>query len=95
MSLLRTSFELDESKFRCQVNISEGMDVEQLRDYWSMLTHIPLSQFIRGTVDKRPNKKKREGYKGVCVVLYHSLEVRRYLDALAQGILDEITDSSV
>lgn len=90
MSLLRKSFELDESKFRCQVNVSEGMDLEQLQDYWSKLTGIPQSQFIRGAIDKRPNKKEREGYKGVCVVIYHSLAVRRYLDALADGVIDEI-----
>lgn len=94
ITLLRKSFRLDESKFRCQVNISEGMDLDGLRKYWSRLTGIPLSQFIRGTIDSRSNKKKREGYKGVCVVIYHSFALRRYLDALAEGVLSEISSST-
>jgi len=94
MALLRRNFEIDERKFRCQVTTSLGMDEESLKRYWSDVTGIPLHQFIRGTVDKRPGKKHREGYKGVCVVYYHSLELRRYLDALAKGVIDEILDDS-
>lgn len=94
MTLLRKSFDLDESKFRCQINISAGMSANELESYWSNVTNVPLSQFIKGNVDKRPNKKTREGYKGVCVVVYHSVAIRRYLSALAKGVLDEIEDSS-
>jgi hypothetical protein len=90
MALLRRNFEIDESKFRCQLTISVGMDEVGLKQYWSDITGIPLKQFIRGTIDKRDRKKQREGYKGVCVVHYYSLELRRYLDALAQGVIDEI-----
>lgn len=93
MSLLRNSFDLDESKFRCQINISDGMLGQELEPYWSQITKIPLSQFIKSSVDKRPNKKIRDGYKGVCVVVYHSVAIRRYLEALAQGVLDQIADS--
>ncbi|HZQ08456.1 MAG TPA: hypothetical protein VFD70_17875 [Anaerolineae bacterium] len=90
VKLLRKSFDIDESKFRCQINISEGMDEDSLRRFWSKVTGIPLSQFIKGTVDRRPNKKRKEGYKGVCVVLYYSMYVRRYLDSLAAEVLEEI-----
>ncbi len=92
MALLRRDFAIDESKFRCQLTISEGMDEGILRRYWSGVTGIPTEQFIRGTVDRRPSKRQRQGYKGVCVVHYYSLSIRRFLDALAKGVIDELLE---
>ena len=95
LALLRQTFDIDESKFRCQLAISEGMDEATLRDYWSEITGIPLSQFIKGSVRQDSGGRKREGYKGVCIILYHSLEVRRMLDAIGQGVIDELLDDTV
>ncbi len=53
MTLLRRNFEIDESKFRCQLTISIGMDEQSLKAYWSDVTGIPLDRFIRSTVDKK------------------------------------------
>jgi hypothetical protein len=91
MALLRRNFEIDERKFTGQLAISEGMDDEDLKQYWSEVTKIPLSQFIKSSIDRRPNKKKREGYKGVCKIHYYSLAIRRFLDALGQGVMDELS----
>ncbi len=93
MTLLRRNFEIDESKFACQLAISEGMDEEGLKRYWSDVTGISLNQFIRGSIKKNPGGKKREGYKGVCIVHYYSLAVRRFLDALATGVIDELLEN--
>lgn len=90
MALLRRNFEIDEGKFSCQLAISEAMNEEKLKHYWSSVTQVPISQFIRSSVDRRPNKKMREGYKGVCIVNYYSLTIRRFLDALAQGVIEEL-----
>jgi hypothetical protein len=91
MGLLRRNFEIDERKFAGQLAISEGMDEAELKQYWSEVTKIPLPQFISSSIDRRPNKKKREGYKGVCKVHYYSLAIRRFLDALGQGVMDELS----
>jgi hypothetical protein len=90
MALLRRNFDIDESKFACQLAISEGMDEQELRQYWSDVTGIPFNQFIRTSVRHKPSEKKREGYKGVCIVHYYSLVVRRLLDALADGVIGEL-----
>jgi len=92
VSLLRQLFEIDESKLRCQLAISEGMDEEGLTQYWSEVTGIPTSQFIKGSVKKDSGGKKREGYKGVCIVHYFSIEVSRVLDVLGQGVIDDLLD---
>lgn len=95
LALLRSTFEIDESKLRCQLAISEGMDEEALKTYWSKVVGIPTHQFIRASVKKESGGRKREGYKGVCIVHYYSLEVRRLLDAIGQGVIDELLDGAV
>lgn len=92
MSLLRRNFEIDERKFACSLAISVGMDEKGLKQYWSEITGIPLSQFRQSSIKQNPGTKKREGYRGVCIVHYHSSAIRRYLDALAQGVIDEILE---
>lgn len=95
LALLRQTFDVDESKFRCQLAISEGMDEAGLREYWSEITNIPATQFIRSSVKADSGGRKRDGYKGVCIVTYHSLEVRRILDAIGQGVIDDLLDDAV
>ena len=94
MALLRRNFDIDEHKFSCYLAISEGMDEDNLKGYWSEVTGISLNQFRRSSVKKNPGTKKREGYKGVCIVTYYSAAVRRFLDALAQGVIDELLESA-
>ena len=95
LAVLRNTFDIDESKFRCQLMITEGMDEELLKGYWSEVTGIPTSQFMKGSVRKDSGGRKREGYKGVCLVHYFSVEVRRMLDAIGQGVIDELLDDTV
>ncbi|MGB8643908.1 MAG: hypothetical protein WCF84_01610 [Anaerolineae bacterium] len=93
MALLRRNFDIDESKFACQLAISEGMDEEGLKQFWSDATKIPRDKFIRSSINTRPVKKQREGYKGVCIVHYYSLAIRRFLDALAKGVIGELLEN--
>lgn len=94
IALLRKTFEIDESKLRCQLAISEGMDEKALQKYWSTITNVPIEQFNASSIKQNPGEKRREGYKGVCSVIYYSFAIRRYLDALAQGVMDEILQDS-
>ncbi len=91
MSLLRRNFEIDESKFACQLMLSEGMPEAELQIFWSNLTGIPLNRFHESSIKKNPGKIRRDGYKGVCMVRYYSAEIRRYLDALAKEVMDELS----
>lgn len=87
MYLLRSSFKLDESKFRIQVMCRADQDEAELRQYWMALTGIP--RCIKSHVDARTEGKatKRDDYKGVCKIVYHDVSIRRYLDALAHGLM--------
>ena len=95
LAILREIFDIDERKFRCQIMITEGMDEETLKEYWSEITGISTQQFIKSGIRKDSGGLKRGGYKGVCVIYYHSLEVKRLLDAIGQGVIDELLDEDV
>ena len=86
--LLRTSFSIDESKFRIQIMCRADQDIHELTQYWTEVTGI--KRFRQGTVDPRTEGEptKRADYKGVCKIHYHDISIRRYLDALAQGLME-------
>jgi hypothetical protein len=86
--LLRTSFDIDEAKFRLQVMYRHDQDVNELMKYWSEITGV--KSHIKAHVDARTvgNATKRDEYKGVCLVYYYDVALRRYLDALAHGLME-------
>lgn len=90
MVLLRRNFEIDEAKFACQLMLSAGMPDQELREFWSQLTGIPLRRFHKSSIKKKSGPIERDGYKGVCLVRYYSADIRRYLGALAKGMMVEI-----
>ena len=60
---------------------------EDLRQYWSKMTDI--KRYIKSNIDARTQGKAtgRLDYKGVCAVHYFDISIRRYLDALAHGLM--------
>ena len=90
LAVLRRTFEIDENKFRCQLALTEGMNEEALKRYWAEVTCIPLHQFMKTSFRKNSGGRKREGYKGVCIVYYHSMEVRRLLEAIGEGVVNRL-----
>lgn len=88
MYLLRTSFNIDESKFRIQIVCRADQDKEDLMQYWTDQTGIKqhIKVFIDGRTEGKPTK--RADYRGVCKVHYYDVSLRRYLDALAQGLIE-------
>ncbi len=89
MALLRKNFEIDESKFRCRILMSDDQDAEQLHQFWSGVTGVPRSQFQKPGIKKASGQQK-PGYMGVCMVYYYSLDIKRFLHTLGQGVIDEL-----
>lgn len=94
LAILRKTFTIDESRFRCQLALTEGMDENVLKIYWAEITHISLHQFIKTSFRKNSGGRKREGYRGVCIVYYHSMEVRRVLEAIGQGVANKLLNQT-
>lgn len=70
--LLRFSFNIVESKFRCIVQCRADQADKKLQEYWSGVTAIPLFQFYRDRVDARTvgRPTRKIDYKGVCRIEY-------------------------
>jgi len=77
MKFLRQSFRVDENKFRITVQCRADQNVSMLRQYWSSITRVPLSQFYKSQIDPRTvgRPSKKLDYKGVCRIDYLSADV--------------------
>lgn len=88
--LFRKSFNLDESKFRCLVHIHEYHKDEEIKNFWSKTTNIPISQFNRSYLKPHTKKRLREGYLGSLSIRYLdykiALEVKATYNQFAQSI---------
>ena len=74
LRLFRNSYSLDESKFRCTVQLRADQNTKFLEGYWSKITSVPRSQFYKSRVDPRSVGKLtlKKDYKGVCKIDYFS-----------------------
>jgi hypothetical protein len=88
--LLRTLFEIDESRLRAQILINQRMDENRCLGFWSEATKIPLAHFNKSQIDARTGKKEKAGYQGVLRVTYNSAELRRKIGALGYALLREV-----
>lgn len=90
VKLLRLSFPIDEKKLRAMVQIHEYHNDNAIKNFWSKVTTIPLSQFSRSYLKPHTKKRIRQGYKGSVRIRYYdykiALELRSIYNVLAQVI---------
>lgn len=71
LKLFRSAYDLKESSFRCCLHLHKYHNQKKQLDYWSKITHIPKSQFIK--VYHKPNGGKRihKEYQGCLSLRYY------------------------
>lgn len=82
ITLLRQTYKLDESRFRALIHIHQYHDEKNLKDYWSKITDIPLSQFSKSYKKPNTGKRKRENYKGSLRIRYYDHRIAKRLYAI-------------
>lgn len=89
VNLLRTSFNIDENKLRCRVMYRCDQNPQELNQYWSAVTEIPLSNFYKSKPDGRTKGKptSRKDYKGICAIHYLSVDLQFRLQAIGEAII--------
>lgn len=91
LRLLRLSFPIQEEKLRALVHIHEYHNEPKIKEFWSKITKIPLSQFTKSY--NKPNTKKRirPGYKGSIRIRYYdskiALELRSFYNMFVERYL--------
>lgn len=70
IDLLRECYEIPASALKCRVQHRADQNSNELVDFWSKSTGVPLKNFYPSYVDKRTVGKptKKTDYKGVCVI---------------------------
>ena len=91
--LLRKCYNLNESKFRCTLQVRADQHIKSLEKFWSAITKIPLAQFYKARIDPRTIGKvsKKSDYKGVCRIDYFSADIYIELTKIAEVINKEIS----
>lgn len=84
---LRVVYRVNESKLRCLIYCYENQNTEELTNFWSLLTHIPKSQFQKPYVRKNGGVKHNKMKHGVIHIVYSDTR-------LIQLILKEIRQLS-
>lgn len=76
--LLRKCFSIDKTKLRGGVQCRADQDVDKLEEFWSQVSGIPRTSFQKTRIDPRTIGKptKKEGYKGVFVLMYFDTDVQ-------------------
>lgn len=75
LTLFRLSFKLDEKKFRALIHLHEYHNETEIKNYWSKITNIPLSQFLKSYLKSHTKKTIRKGYKGTISVRYYDYKI--------------------
>lgn len=83
LSLLRHHFEIDESKFRVCLHIHEYHNFDDQILFWSTVTNIPRSQFIKPFRKEHTGIRRRANYQGCVNIRYHDVQLARVLNLLA------------
>jgi len=77
IKLLRKAYpeEIDESKFRVVLQIPATYNIEEIREYWSKLLNISITQFYKPYITKTQGNRFRNTYKGTCGLRYHDYRI--------------------
>lgn len=80
--LFRSSFLVKKEKFRALIHVHEYHNETKIKQFWSNITKIPLSQFNRSYKKPHTKKRKRPGYKGCIRITYYDTYVARELHSI-------------
>ncbi len=74
ITLFRQCYTIDESKLRIRLHLHYYHNEKDVKNYWSKLLHIPLTQFTK-TYRKTRSKEKtfRRNFGGICFLKYNSV----------------------
>ncbi len=77
LKLLRRNCQIDEGRLRLRLHLHDYHDEDKLKEFWSNLLSIPLSQFHKTYRKERSkNKTFRKNFGGICFLSYNSVHLK-------------------
>lgn len=89
LKLFRSSFDLDERKFRVCVHLHSYHDKDEQLKFWSNIVNIPIRQFIKPYHKQNSGLYRKDGYQGCASIRYHDSMVARELKAVALEFMNK------
>lgn len=83
LKFLRSIYQVDESKFRVYLYSYNSLPTNKLIDYWSNITHIPITQFTKPYIREKSELKHDKMQNGLIHIRYSDIR-------LLKLIMDEI-----
>lgn len=96
ITLLRQCYSIDETKFRVRIHLHNYHDEKKVKEFWSNLLNIPLTQF--GKIYRKPRSKEktyRQNFGGICFVIYNSVYLREEIVQFGLAVSQKITGTVV
>ena len=89
ISLLRKSFDLDESKFYIHLQVHSTHDYLEIRKFWSDILNISEKRFIKPTTRIPRGGKHRKNYMGTCTVRYEDYRIQLSLLGIYESFIKQ------
>lgn len=86
--LFRKSFSLNESKFRIIMHLHKYHNEEIQKQFWSEITGVPVTQFLKTYNKKNTGLYKKERYQGCIQIRYHDVTIGRKLHSVAKMFME-------
>ncbi len=86
LQLLRSSFEIEELKFRALLHLHEYHDESKQIEFWSKVTKIPVEQFHRSYIKPHTGKNIHEGYPGCLSLRYPDTRLAKLLKMIYSNL---------
>lgn len=91
ITLLRESYILDENKFRVRIHLHYYHNELKVKEFWSNLLKVPITQFGKIYRKKRgTNKIFRKNKVGICFVRYNSMTLKEEIMYYARNVANEL-----
>ncbi len=86
--LLRSAFDIDEKNFRVALHLHEYHSIQKQILFWSKVTGIKKSQFIKPYQKPHTAKRIKEGYPGCVNVCYYDTSFAKEILYIAKAFLN-------
>lgn len=93
LASLKTLYNFDLKKVKCQLSLRADQDPEKIKRFWSKELHISRNNFDYINLDKRTvGSKTYPYYKGVCLIRCGNVAIQRKLINLSEIFCTKVSD---
>jgi len=91
LAVLRKNYGVNSGMVKCELHLRADQGAEELKQYWSSVLNVPLSNFRKAYFDQRSaGRPTYDRYKGVCVLYCGSIAIQRKLTYLYNHFCDKV-----